>query len=124
MRPFWSQGVRRRLLFPLGAPATPGHGTRTKHQGLTLGEAPIRISENQFYCLGDNSPMSQDSRYWNQVNRWIEHRMIDPNSESHGVVPRKLMMGKAFFVYFPAMLGWNEKSVPFVPNFAEMRFIN
>ena len=106
-----------------GSPSKPGNGTRTKHQGTFAGTSPMELAMDEFYCLGDNSPMSQDSRYWRQTNQWIEHRRFKTVGNSEGVVPRKLMMGRAFLVYFPAMLGWDEKSIPFVPNFAEMRFI-
>ena len=44
-----------------------------------------------FFCLGDNSPMSHDGRYWNEINPWVEKRMFD--DENHiqriGVVPRE-----------------------------------
>lgn len=42
----------------------------------------ITIPEDSFYVLGDNSASSKDSRYW-------------------GFVPRKNLVGKAFFLYWP-----------------------
>lgn len=42
-------------------------------------------SEDEFFALGDNSPRSKDSRAW-----------------SHSpAVPRRLLVGKAFFIYWP-----------------------
>lgn len=42
----------------------------------------IKVPEDNFYVLGDNSGSSKDSRYW-------------------GFVPRKNVVGRAFFVYWP-----------------------
>lgn len=75
------------------------------------------LNGDQFFVCGDNSPSSKDARLWTTVDPWIADQ-IDPTV---GVVNRKLMMGKAFYVYFPAMhtaLG----SIP-VPDFGRMRFI-
>ncbi|MFN0053663.1 MAG: signal peptidase I [Planctomycetales bacterium] len=41
--------------------------------------------EDQFLMLGDNSPRSNDSRLWNQSF----------------AVPRRLLIGRAFFIYWP-----------------------
>lgn len=41
-----------------------------------------RVPGESYYVLGDNSGSSRDSRYW-------------------GFVPRKNIIGKAFFVYWP-----------------------
>lgn len=42
----------------------------------------IIVPENSLYVLGDNSASSKDSRYW-------------------GFVPRKNVIGKAIFIYWP-----------------------
>lgn len=104
--------------------AQTGRGTiyKTRTSGGYEG-GPITLLDDQFYCLGDNSPMSQDSRYWRAPDPWIEYLMLSEVDEPEGIVPRKLMMGKAFFVYFPAPLGFG-RGVPPIPNFAEMRFIH
>lgn len=83
----------------------------------TLPETVFTLNDDQFFTLGDNSPASKDGRMWTHVDPWIAQE-FDPTI---GVVHRDLMMGQAFFVYFPAprrALG----RVP-VPNFGEMRFI-
>ena len=41
-----------------------------------------QIPENTYFALGDNSANSRDSRYW-------------------GVVPKKNLIGKAVFIYWP-----------------------
>jgi signal peptidase I len=65
------------------------------------------LQENQFFAMGDNSAKSLDSRSW-------------------GAVPRELLIGKAFFVYWPH--SWNRIPgtgipFPFFPNFARMGFV-
>jgi signal peptidase I len=42
----------------------------------------IKVPPDSFYVLGDNSATSRDSRYW-------------------GFVPKKDLIGKAFFIYWP-----------------------
>ena len=42
----------------------------------------IRVPEDNFFVLGDNSASSRDSRYW-------------------GFVPKKYLVGKAFLLYWP-----------------------
>ncbi|HEX8339389.1 MAG TPA: S26 family signal peptidase [Tepidisphaeraceae bacterium] len=84
---------------------------------------PTRVAAlgpDEFFVLGDNSAMSQDGRYWDNA--------IDVPGEQltarAGMVPRRFMLGKAFFVYWPA--GFRPAdNVPLgiVPNFGEMRFI-
>ena len=43
---------------------------------------------------------------------------------SNGIVPRELMIGRAFFVYFPAPYRLQERQLGIVPNFGNMRFID
>ena len=57
------------------------------------------LSPDQYFTCGDNSPMSSDARAWSRVDRWVASE-IDPTP---GVVNKRLMVGKAFFVYFPAI---------------------
>jgi signal peptidase I len=83
----------------------------------TLPETVFTLGEDQFFTLGDNSPASADGRMWTRVDPWIAEG-FDPTV---GVVNRDLMMGRAFFVYFPAPRRSMGK-LP-VPNFGEMRFI-
>jgi len=74
------------------------------------------LNADQFFCCGDNSPNSADGRLWRSVDPWI----ADQIDATIGVVPRRLMLGKAFYVYFPAP--YSAGKVP-VPDFGRMRFI-
>jgi signal peptidase I len=73
------------------------------------------VKEDEFFAMGDNSAKSRDSRAW-------------------GTVPRDLMIGKAFFVYWPH--SWDQTPsikipfirpfkipFPFFPNFSRMGFV-
>lgn len=73
------------------------------------------LSPDQFFVCGDNSPQSLDARLWDLPNPWVAE--IDP---AIGVVNRELLIGKAFFVYFPAPL--RAGNIPIV-DFGRMRFI-
>ncbi|MGE4197535.1 MAG: S26 family signal peptidase [Phycisphaerales bacterium] len=77
---------------------------------------PILLGKDQFFVCGDNSPASHDARVWDAPDPWVQQ--IDPTP---GVVPRKLILGKAFFVYYPAPT-WVYGRIP-VPDFGRMRFI-
>ncbi len=76
------------------------------------------LDDDQFFACGDNSPQSHDGRTWNRVDPWV--RLIEPEA---GIVPRKFLLGKAFFVYFPAAHK-DAPVIPFVPDFGNLRFIN
>lgn len=63
-------------------------------------EVEFQLEEDQFLPLGDNSPASSDARYWS------EH-----------YVDRRLLVGRAIFIYWPH--SWNMP--PFLPNFRKMQ---
>ena len=46
-----------------------------------------------------------------------------PEGVPTGFIPRKLMVGRAFFVYFPAPYSLKRESYPIIPNFGDLRFI-
>lgn len=85
---------------------------------------PLTLGPDDFFCLGDNGPRSSDGRYWRDANPWVRKRMLSERVaaglDPAGVVPRHLMMGRAFFVYFPAP--YSIGRIP-LPNFGDMRFI-
>jgi signal peptidase I len=69
--------------------------------------------EDQFFPLGDNSQSSLDGRYW----------------ASEHFVDRRLMVGKALFIYWPHSFDKirisDDHSIPFpfFPNFGRMGFV-
>lgn len=99
-------GVERDIHYqPIAGPARACHPAKTP-----------TLSHDQYFVCGDNSPASLDGRAWFKNDPWVAAEM-DPTV---GVVPRRMMLGKAFFVYFPALVG--ENPIP-VPDFGRMRFI-
>ncbi len=84
---------------------------------------PVEVLADQFFCLGDNSPASHDGRSWERVDPWVAHDKFT-NEPQAGIVPRRLMMGRAFFVYYPAAYGWSPQGRKIIPNFGDMRVIH
>ncbi len=78
------------------------------------------LKAGEYFVMGDNSFISGDARYWNdKIDLPHESLMVDS-----GRVPERFMLGKAFFVYWPA--GYTLPYLPInaVPDFGEMRFIH
>ncbi len=93
----------------------------------------VTLGPDHFFMLGDNSADSLDGRGWEDhpgqtpyglaVDPFVAQE-IDP---APGVVHRKLMLGKAFFVYFPAPLSVElfgfKLPIP-IPDLGHMRLID
>jgi len=103
--------VDRDIYYQPGIIQERGMASRGSHPLV-----PVLLNGDQFFVCGDNSPASLDARLWSTVDPWVQQ--IDPEP---GVVPRRLMLGKAFFVYYPAPT-WVANRIP-VPDFGRMRFI-
>ncbi len=87
-------------------------------RGLGVSEDRIaRLTPSEYFVLGDNSAASRDSRAWDRVDPWIGLQLDPPE----GVVPDRLMMGKAFMVYFPAP--HRSPRGLLAPDFGRVRFI-
>jgi len=67
----------------------PGYSYRglSRQHYLNNPNATVTIPEDSFFAMGDNSPHSSDSRYW-------------------GFVPKREMVGKAMFIYYPFTHRW------------------
>ena len=90
---------------------------------------PIQLGKDEYFVLGDNSPSSLDSRFWQTQGPHLEGAGFQL-----GTVPASQMIGRAFFVYWPGFLplwkgepifqvgprssGWN-----LLPNFGKIRWI-
>lgn len=86
-------------------------------------ERPLRLEDDEFFCLGDNSPRSLDGRAWSRVHPWVSTNSKRGQLRP-GVVPRDMMVGHAFMVYFPAPYPWKPNAPGIFPNFGAMRFIH
>ncbi len=95
---------------------------------------PLTLGPDQFFACGDNSPASLDGRLWETVDPWVDEHYppATPDGPRVGVVPRDLLLGRAFFVYWPSLTynagsrssgtGSGAAPVP-VPDFGRMRMI-
>lgn len=88
-------GPNQRLLA--GTPAAATHPSST-----------LTLSPDQYFVCGDNSPSSLDARLWGYPDPWVAEEF----DASPAVVSRRLLMGKAFFVYFPSPVGGSPVGVP------------
>ena len=85
----------------------------------------FELGEDRFMMMGDNSPRSKDSRGWDSSDRSWD--FLDRKSWE---VPRSLITGKAFFVYWPHGVPFgptirlnHDFRVPFRPYVERMRWI-
>jgi signal peptidase I len=79
------------------------HYTSSKYgngrpEGRAVEGNPFTLKEKQFFVLGDNSPSSEDGRWWDK--RGIANKGIE--SYDAGIVPSEYLVGKALFVYWPS----------------------
>jgi signal peptidase I len=101
----------------------PGYTSRTGQSVTGTQDHPVTLGADEFFALGDNSRASNDGRLWRQVYDPLADLGLRP-----GIVPRRCLLGKAFFVYWPAGFRptkdvWPFKQWPIVPNTGDMRII-
>ena len=104
-----------------------------------LNWADYPIGQDRFMMMGDNSPRSKDGRGWSQADRYIPADPVsgapeqgwDPTGRERWEVPRSLLTGKAFCVYWPhGKPFWpnlrvsSDIRVPFRPYLERMKWIH
>ncbi len=87
--------------------------------GTTLNPIMLRKDPPDYFCLGDNSPQSKDSRLWWQVCKMLEER----GDYNFGTVPGDQLIGRAFFVYWPSGYRLSRDTPAVIPNVGRMRII-
>ncbi|MCC7292079.1 MAG: hypothetical protein IT449_08480 [Phycisphaerales bacterium] len=86
---------------------------------------PIMLRGNEYFCMGDNSPQSHDSRLWTQVG---PHLVGREGGYQMGTVLEDQLIGRAFFVYWPSGHRISDR-IPglgrfgVIPNVGDMRWI-
>ena len=93
-----------------GRSGTPGRATTE----------PFVLGEDEFFVLGDNSPNSEDCRWWYRPG--VANKGL--SAYRTGIVPRNYLVGKALFVYWPSgFKPFAQSPIALIPNVARMRFI-
>ncbi len=78
------------------------------------------LGPDEYFVCGDNSLISGDARIWKSpIN--LPYEELDVQA---GRVPGRFMLGKAFFVYWPAGYRPLPNLPGLAPNFGQMRFIH
>jgi signal peptidase I len=119
--------VDRDMYYVDGPPG--GTGVVAKDEAGNVQGHPVKIEKDQFFCMGDNSAFSHDGRFWQKVDPWVKGRFFTGHQQQIGIVPRELLMGRAFYVYYPApysLVPSREAeglNMSLLPNFQDMRVI-
>ncbi len=88
----------------------------------TLGGHPDyfpTLTGDDYMMCGDNSPSSSDGRFWRSEYPWVTES-IHHGEPHYGLVPRELIIGRAFVVYLPSPF---YRGVIPMFNFSDMRWI-
>lgn len=80
---------------------------------------PVRLGDDEYFTLGDNSPRSSDGRLWQDIGPHLALR----EDLQVGTIPADQLIGRAFFVYWPGFLPLPGGGMPIVPNLGQVRWI-
>jgi len=92
-------------------------------RGLAFGSDlfnPAQLESDQFMMCGDNSAFSRDSRLLGRPSQLVTSIY---GVDAPFVVPRPLLLGRAWCVYFPAPVPPLDGMPSVLPDFGELRFI-
>lgn len=78
---------------------------------------PFTLGPDEYFVLGDNSAASHDSREWRTIGRHL-----DPDYRL-GTVPRREIVGRAFFVYLPGLMPIDGSGRFRIPDIGSIRFV-
>jgi signal peptidase I len=92
-------------------PGTPGYGTHPDKLAV--------LGPGEYFMLGDNSARSLDSRLWGAPSPKVAAQ-LNPRPF---VVDRRLLIGKAWVVYYPAPHSLTPTGMGLIPDVGRIRFI-
>jgi len=99
---------------------TDKRSPNSREQGRATQGNAFPLEDDEFFVLGDNSPNSEDGRWWRAKGLGVNGEPL----YREGVVPRDYLVGKALFVYWPSGFRPFAKSrFAVIPNVGRMRFI-
>ena len=104
---------------------------RNRAPGNGIQGNPLRLRQDAYFVLGDNSPSSLDGRLW-EAHSGPESWMLGPHLRARweageytlGTVPADQMIGRAFLVYWPGFLPIAGRGPSLLPNLGEVRWIH
>lgn len=106
-----------RDVFYTAGPAELGRGTGTAGNPITLGP-------EAYFVLGDNSPASHDSRFWQASTLGPHLRDAYARGDYQvGTVPADQLIGQAFFVYWPGFLPLTQRGMNVLPDVGRVRWV-
>jgi signal peptidase I len=82
--------------------------------------SPARLGPEDYVMFGDNSGASKDSRLWGRSHPLVVREL---GNDHPFIVPREMLIGKAWSVYFPAPVAMTTGGRAFIPDFGRLRFI-
>ncbi|MSR29761.1 MAG: hypothetical protein EXS03_09370 [Phycisphaerales bacterium] len=81
---------------------------------------PARLGPSDHLMFGDNSGASKDSRLWGRSHPLVVREL---ENDHPFIVPREMLIGKAWSVYFPAPIAMSSGGRAFIPDFGRLRYI-
>lgn len=105
-------------------PITNEQNSLANYPGWGTEGNPIFLRDDppDYFCCGDNSPQSKDSRLWWEVSPMLKARAGE-SAYQLGTVPGDQMIGRAFFVYWPSGIRLMAGMPAVIPNVGMMRII-
>ena len=92
----------------------------SSQSGRAAEGSPLVLGKDEFFVLGDNSPVSGDGRWWSEHGRGNSGQTY-----RLGIVPREYLVAKALFVFWPSgFRPFAEFPFSFIPDIGRMRLIH
>ena len=94
-------------------------GTNHKALGSPMNPLLSRLKKDEYYVLGDNSPASNDSRFWNAPGYGNGKETFRT-----GIVPKDYLIGRAFMVFWPSKTVKYDDFRDNLPNLMDIRILH